>query len=149
MIIYVDGDSCPVVTEILKIGSIYNVELVIVKDYNHELPCFPENGNKISVITVHQGANSADDYIVNSLNPKDIVITNDIGLSTLAISKGAIILNFNGDLINEDNIDFLLMLRHNGAQERKKKIYKHNIKKRNKKDNEIFFDNLKKLIEEL
>ena len=57
MIIFIDGDSCPVIKNTIKISNIYNLKTVVVKDYNHELNV---KGDNLDIVTVSQGSDSAD-----------------------------------------------------------------------------------------
>lgn len=144
MIIFIDGDSCPVIKNTINISNIYNLKTVVVKDYNHELNV---KGDNLDIVTVSQGSDSADLYILNNIKSEDILITNDMGLASIALSKKASILNFNGEDINDFNIDFLLLSRHINKQNRKNNIYSSKFKKRTKEDNLLFEKSLIKLIE--
>lgn len=144
MIVFIDGDSCPVIKNAIKIANNYNLKTIIVKDYNHEMNM---EGNNIEIVTVSQGSDSADLYILNNIKKEDILITNDIGLASIALSKKASILNFNGEVINDFNIDFLLLSRHINKQNRKNNIYSSKFKKRTKENNLLFEKSLIKLIE--
>lgn len=145
MIVFIDGDSCPVIKNSIKISNLYNLKTIVVKDYNHELNI---KGDNIDIVTVSQGSDSADLYILNNIKNKDILITNDIGLASIALSKKANILNFNGERINDFNIDFLLLSRHINKQNRKNNIYSSKFKKRTKEDDLLFEKSLINLIEE-
>lgn len=85
MKIFVDGDSCPVVDKVIKITREYNLEAIIVKNYNHEIW-----SDYATIITVDQGPDSADYYIGNNVAKSDIVVTQDYGLAAIALSKGAL-----------------------------------------------------------
>lgn len=107
MRILIDADGCPVTMEAVKIGNEYGVESIIFCDTSHEF-----NINNVRVITVGKGADSADFALVNETKTGDIVISQDYGLSAMALAKGAIIINQNGLIINDFNIDTLLTSRH-------------------------------------
>lgn len=53
------------------------------------------------------------------IKENDLLITQDYGLSSLAISKGAIVLHPCGKIININNIDTLLVNRYLNRIERK------------------------------
>lgn len=143
MIIFIDGDSCPVMKNTVKIAKEKNIETIIVKDYNHEL-----NIGYGKVVTVSQESDAADIYILNNISNEDILITNDIGLASIALSKKAKVIGFNGNLINNNNIDFLLFTRHVNKLNRKNNIFNSKTKKRTKNDDLSFEKSLNKLIEE-
>ena len=107
MRILIDADGCPVTTQAVKIGNEYGVESIIFCDTSHEF-----NIKNVRVITVGKGADSADFALVNKVQSGDIVISQDYGLSAMALAKGAIIINQNGLIINDFNIDTLLTSRH-------------------------------------
>ena len=91
----------------IKIGNEYGVESIIFCDTSHEF-----NNKNVKVITVGKGADSADFALVNEVKTGDIVISQDYGLSAMVLAKGAIIINQNGLIINDFNIDTLLTSRH-------------------------------------
>lgn len=146
MIIYIDADSCPVIRATLNISNKYNLKTIIVKDYNHNINIHDEN---VEIITVNQDNDAADMYIIKYIKKDDILITNDMGLASIALGKKSKILNFNGVEINDYNIDFLLLSRHENKVNRQKKIYTSKIKKRTKDDNLNFEKNLNDLINKL
>ena len=144
MKIYIDGDGCPVISEIIEISKKYCIETIIVKDYNHEINI---NNEYVKIITVEQGSDFADIYIANNISKGDLLITNDIGLASMVLNKNINILNFNGLKIEESNIEYLLFTRHLGKVNRKNKIYISKFKKRTTEDNLAFERNLTELID--
>ena len=144
MKIYIDGDGCPVISEIIEISKKYCIETIIVKDYNHEINI---NNEYVKIITVEQGSDFADIYIANNISKGDLLITNDIGLASMVLNKNINILNFNGLKIEESNIEYLLFTMHLGKVNRKNKIYISKFKKRTTEDNLAFERNLTELID--
>jgi uncharacterized protein YaiI (UPF0178 family) len=63
------------------------------------------------MITVHDGANIADRYIVNHSQPGDLVITADIPLAAELIAHGVAVVDPRGDEHTLDNIKSRLSLR--------------------------------------
>ena len=107
MKIFIDADGCPVVKITEKIAQQYGVPCVIVCDSAHAF-----NSEYSEVIVTATGADSADYKLVNMLSADDIVITQDYGLATMCLAKGARVLNQNGLIYNDSNIDTLLLSRH-------------------------------------
>ncbi len=142
MRIIIDGDGCPVIDIAIKIAKHYNLEIIIVKDYSHDIW-----DNYATIITVDEGRDSVDLYIVNNVKKNDIVITQDYGLAALVLTKNAKCINQNGKIISSQNIDHLLTQRHLNQQLRKKHKYFTTIKKRNSKQDKCFEQNIKYLIE--
>ena len=140
--IFVDADGCPVTSIAIKLAKEYDLEIIIVKNYAHEI-----QDDYATIVTVDISPDSADYYIVNNLNEGDIVISQDYGFAAMALSKGAISITQNGYIISSENIDNLLASRHiNQKLRREKQIYSK-IKKRNSLANIEFEKNLRSLIE--
>lgn len=133
MIIYVDGDSCPVIPIIKDICNSRDLKYMVISDYNHDLKVPEENR---FIVDCEQ--DEADLYIANRIESDDFLITNDMGLASMVLGKKVTVLNFNGDSINLNNIDVLLFQRHMASRERKNNIYKSKFKKRKKEDDENF-----------
>lgn len=133
MIIYVDGDSCPVIPIIKDICNSRDLKYMVISDYNHNLKVPEENR---FIVDCEQ--DEADLYIANKIESGDFLITNDMGLASMVLGKKVTVLNFNGDSINLNNIDVLLFQRHVASRERKNNIYKSKFKKRKKEDDENF-----------
>ena len=127
MIIYVDGDSCPVIPIIKDICNSRDLKYMVISDYNHDLKVPEENR---FIVDCEQ--DEADLYIANRIESGDFLITNDMGLASMVLGKKVTVLNFNGDSINLNNIDVLLFQRHVASRERKNNIYKSKFKKRKK-----------------
>lgn len=133
MIIYVDGDSCPVIPIIKDICNSRDLKYMVISDYNHDLKVPEENR---FIVDCEQ--DEADLYIANRIESDDFLITNDMGLASMVLGKKVTVLNFNGDSINLNNIDVLLFQRHMASREQKNNIYKSKFKKRKKEDDENF-----------
>lgn len=141
MKILLDGDACPVTDIAIRVAKEYGVEIVLVKNYAHVI-----EDSYATIVTVDIARDSADFYIVNNTEKDDIVITQDYGLSAMALSKGGICINQNGLIISSHNIDELLSRRHiNQKLRREQKIYSK-FKKRDKKADIKFEKSLRKLI---
>lgn len=142
MKILIDADGCPVKQEIVKIAKEFALKVIMIKNISHEIA-----DDYAEVITVDQGRDTADILIVNHSKKNDIVVTQDYGLAALALAKGANVINQDGWLYTNENIDELLMKRHIHAQMRRKhKKYSH-IPKRTKEDNQRFIESFQNLIE--
>lgn len=142
MKIYIDADGCPVVNLTVQIAKEYNIPVIIVKNYAHEI-----TNSYATVVTVDIEADSADYYIINHIEKDDIVVTQDYGVAAITISKEAICITQNGLVISNINIDGLLHSRHMNQQLRKSKKHYSKIKKRTNQDNINFEHQLRSLIE--
>ncbi|ACB85408.1 YaiI/YqxD family protein [Natranaerobius thermophilus] len=141
MKILVDADSCPVKDIVFQVAREYSVKVVVVKDLSHEI-----DSNYAEVITADQGRDSVDLIIVNNTDKGDIVITQDYGLASLALTKQAIVLHPNGWKFTEENIDGLLLNRHINQQIRQRNGRHTKTPKRKSKDDNNFKNLLKEII---
>lgn len=142
MKILVDADGCPVVEIAIKTAKSYDLEIIIVKNFSHELW-----DDYATIVTVDQSPDSADYYIVNHTAKGDIVITQDYGLAAMALAKEALCINQNGLIISSKNINQLLARRHINREIRRKHNKYTKFKKREFKQDSKFEHNLRYLIE--
>ena len=115
MRVFVDGDGCPDLDDIIHICYLYNVDVVVYIDYAHSIL---KEHCKIVVCDI--GNDSVDMRIINDIHKNDILITQDYGLASHALVKGVKVLHVSGQIINNDNIDMFLFSRFLSAKERKK-----------------------------
>ncbi|NMA85321.1 MAG: YaiI/YqxD family protein [Epulopiscium sp.] len=146
MKILIDADGCPVVALTSKISKEYQLDLIIVKNYSHEI-----SDDYATVITVDQSRDSADFYIANKIEQGDIVITQDYGLAAMVLARGGLCINQNGLIISSENIDQLLDRRHLNQELRRKHKQQSfsKFKKRNAKANQSFESSFRALIEKI
>ena len=76
--------------------------------------------------------------LMSLLTADDIVVTQDFGLAAMVLGKGAQVVNQNGLVFTNENIDKLLMERHIGAKVRRGGGRTKGPAKRTKEDNEKF-----------
>ena len=129
MRILIDGDGCPVVDLTIKISRKFNIEVIIMCDTSH---IFNKDGAKTMVFS--KGADSVDFALINILKKDDIVITQDYGLAAMAINKASYVINQNGLIYSNENIDRLLYSRHISKKIRKSGGRTKGPKKRTKED---------------
>lgn len=129
MRILIDGDGCPVVDLTIKISRKFNIEVIIMCDTSH---IFNKDGAKTMVFS--KGADSVDFALINLLKKDDIVITQDYGLAAMAINKAFYVINQNGLIYSNENIDRLLYSRHISKKIRKSGGRTKGPKKRTKED---------------
>lgn len=141
MRILIDGDGCPVIKLSIDIASKFNKKVIIICDTSHNFSKY-----NVETITVSKGCDSADFYIANKVNKGDIVITQDYGLAAMVLSKEAYVINQNGLIYNNENIDQLLFMRHVSKKVRQSGGRTKGPKKRNKEDDLKFEKELTKLI---
>lgn len=144
MKIYVDADGCPVVNLAVKIAKKYNLEIIVVKNFAHEI-----TNSYANIVSVDISRDSADYYIVNQIKKGDIIITQDYGLAAMCLSKEAIPINQNGLVFSINNIDGMLNRRHLHQQLRKQNKYYGKFKKRSSEADREFERSLGNLIGQL
>jgi uncharacterized protein YaiI (UPF0178 family) len=110
MQIWVDADACPVVIKEILFRAAKRVEVKTTLVANQELQV--PGSDFIDTVQVRSGLDVADNYIVQHLNPGDLVVTADIPLAAAAIEKGAYALNPRGEFYSESNIRERLSLRN-------------------------------------
>lgn len=69
-----------------------------------------------TVITVSQGADAADYKLIELASPGDLIITQDYGVASMVLGKGAFALSNEGLIFTADNIDQLLFERYLGRR---------------------------------
>lgn len=133
MKILVDADACPVKEIIVRRAQQRNIPVTMLIDTSHIL-----NDGYSQVITVDKGRDSADIRLVNLIEPGDLVVTQDFGVAAMALAKGAKVLNQNGMVYDNSNMDRLLFERALGQEVRRAGGRTGKIKKRTKADDEAF-----------
>jgi len=107
MRILIDADGCPVVGICLKLSQTYRVACILLCDTAHE---FHREGAETLVFD--KGADSVDFAIANRVTQEDLVVTQDYGLASMCLAKGAQVIHQNGWMYTRDNIDALMFERH-------------------------------------
>ncbi|WP_038471054.1 YaiI/YqxD family protein [Candidatus Izimaplasma sp. HR1] len=119
MRIMVDADACPVKEIIIKLAKKYELEVHMFFDNSHVY----KDGYS-TVYILDKGADSVDYALINKSFKGDIVVTQDYGVATMALSKRAYPINQNGLIYNDDNIMSLLTQRATNQKLRKHKKMK-------------------------
>ena len=109
MHIYIDADACPkVIKDVLyKAVERLQVHMTLVADQFMRIP----QSQYVKSVKVPSGIDAADDKIVELAEPGDLVVTADIPLADLIVSKGAFAINPRGELYTEQNIKERLAVR--------------------------------------
>ena len=127
--LYIDADACPVTREALACARQARVPVVIVGNTTQNLarhirrsdPRDAEHargrdathpGFWVEVLDVSIGADSADFAIVERLQPDDVVVTQDIGLASMVLGRGAAAIGVRGRIYSRATIDIDLFIRH-------------------------------------
>jgi uncharacterized protein YaiI (UPF0178 family) len=105
--IFIDGDACPVKDETYVVAGRYGVPVALVANSRIHIP----EGLGVEMIVVDQGADAADDWIVENLRRYDVVVTADIPLAARCLAAGAFAIGTNGRVFSEDSIGVLVATR--------------------------------------
>lgn len=141
MKILIDADGCPVVKQTIEIAKENKIEVIVFCDTSHII-----NSDYAKTITVSKGADSVDFALVNQVSRGDIVVTQDYGLSAMALSKGGKPITQNGLIVNDSNLTMLLATRHESKKVRMSGVHLKGPKKRTNENDNAFIDSLYKLI---
>ena len=114
MQILVDADACPVVGIVEKLARERKIPVILLCDTNHVL-----NSEYSEVRVIGAGADAVDFALVSLCRKGDIVVTQDYGLAALCLARAARVLDQNGRVYDESNIDALLSMRHLAAKARR------------------------------
>jgi len=100
--IYVDGDACPVRTEVYRVADRLGLKVFVVS--NGSRPILPVRSPNVSMVTVGEGSDKADDWIAERIMRADVCITSDIPLASRCIAKGAAAVSPVGKIWTQANI---------------------------------------------
>jgi uncharacterized protein YaiI (UPF0178 family) len=110
--IYVDGDACPVREEVFRVATRLQLPVFVVS--NGSRPIRPPGLPNVTMITVGEGADVADDWIAARIAPPDVCVTSDIPLAARCLEKGARAVSNTGRAWTPDNIGSALAGREIG-----------------------------------
>lgn len=121
--LFIDADACPVTREALDAARHAGIPAVIAGNTTQNLtrhirrddPRRPEDarcGFWVDLLDVSVGADSADFAIIERLDPHDVVVTQDIGLASMVLGRGAAAISVRGHVFRRETIDMELFVRH-------------------------------------
>ena len=105
--LFVDGDACPVKAEVEKVAVRHGLAVTIVSNGGLR----PSANPLLRHVIVAEGADAADDWIVENIASGDICITADIPLAGRCLDKGAKVLGPNGKPFTLEGIGMALGMR--------------------------------------
>lgn len=141
MALLVDGDACPDLIEIKNLAQQNHVEMIVFIDYAHYI-----QDDYFKTVLCEIGSDSVDLVLLKWICSGDLVISQDYGLASLALSKGAKVLHVSGKIINNENIDQLLMTRYVAAKQRRSGKRTRGPAKRTDEVREYFLKQLERLL---
>ena len=105
--LFVDGDACPVKAEVEKVAARHGLAVTIVSNGGLR----PSANPLLRHVIVAEGADVADDWIVDNISTGDICITADIPLASRCLDQGARVLGPNGKPFTPEGIGMALGMR--------------------------------------
>ena len=110
MRLFIDGDAFPNLLKPIILRAIEKQKIDTIVIANKKVTI--GSSNYIKYIIVDQGADEADDKIVEMLEENDLVITADIPLADRTIEKNAHAIDHRGAMYTQDNIKQYLAIRN-------------------------------------
>jgi uncharacterized protein YaiI (UPF0178 family) len=105
--IFVDGDACPVKAEVERVADRHGLTVYIVTNGGVR----PSANPRVHHVIVTAGADAADDWIAERIQPFDIAITADIPLASRCLKQQASVIGPSGKKFTEDTIGMALGIR--------------------------------------
>ena len=107
MKVLIDADACPVVDIAVRLCADFAMECLLFCDTAHQI-----HRDDAQTLVFDKGADSVDFALVNRVEEGDIVVTQDYGLASMCLGKGARVIHQDGWEYNEYNISGLMEQRH-------------------------------------
>ena len=109
--IFIDADACPVTRDAIAVARTHSLPVVLVANESQNLSNYAGRAG-VETLQVGSGRDSADFAMVPRLSPGDIVVTADLGLAAMALSRGCQVLSPRGREYLPALIDAELAVRH-------------------------------------
>lgn len=109
--IFIDADACPVTRDAIAVARAHSLPVVLVANESQNLSRYAGRPG-VEILQVGSGRDSADYAMVPRLAPGDLVVTADIGLAAMALSRGCRALSPRGREYLPALIDAELAVRH-------------------------------------
>jgi len=110
MKLWIDADAAPRDAKelVFRASKRLGIEVTLVANQSIGVP----PGNRLTqVVTVRDGANVADQYIVEHAQPGDVVLTADIPLAAQLVAKEVFVLDPRGEIYDDRNVGARLAAR--------------------------------------
>ncbi|WP_170007700.1 YaiI/YqxD family protein [Bacillus fonticola] len=142
--VWVDADACPLTEEIETLCASVGVSVQFVASYDH----FSLNKSEAWTF-IERGSEAVDLYIMSRVRRGDGAITQDIGLGSVLLSKGVLVITPRGKILEEDTVDIQLAFRYEAQKMRRRGNYGKGPKKWSKDDEICFFSSFEKMLSNL
>ncbi len=105
--IYVDADACPVKEEAIRVAERHGLRITFVSNGGLR----PSRDPMIRNVVVPQGADAADDWIVENADAGDVAVTADIPLAARLVEKAVHVIGPTGRPFRPETIGMALAMR--------------------------------------
>lgn len=109
--VFVDADACPVTRDAIAVARSCSTNVVLVANQSQNLAQYAGRAG-VEILQVASGKDSADFAMVPRLSPGDVVVTGDIGLAAMALSRGTRVISPRGREYSALTIDAELAVRY-------------------------------------
>ena len=109
--VFVDADACPVTRDAIAVARSRSLSVVLVANESQNLARYAGRTG-VELLQVGSGQDSADFAMVPRLAPGDVVVTADLGLAAMALSRRCRVLSPRGREYLPAIIDAELAVRH-------------------------------------
>ena len=141
--LYVDADACPVREEAVRVASRHGLRTHMVSDGGIR----PSQDPAVNVVFVTGGADAADDWIAERIQPGDVCVTNDIPLASRCLERGAKAIKPNGEMFTEAGIGMALAQRELMQSLRETGAVTGGPRPFSKRDRSVFLDRLEAAVQ--
>ena len=129
----IDADACPVVDIAVKLCRKQHISCFLLCDTAHTM-----HRDGAETLVFDKGADSVDFALVNRVQPGDVVITQDYGLASMCLARGARVLHQDGWEYTAYNIQALLFQRHESKKYRQSGGHIKGPRKHTKQQDQAF-----------
>lgn len=109
--LFIDADACPVTRDAIALARSRSLPTVLVANQSQNLSRYVGRAG-VEILQVASGQDSADFAMVPRLAEGDVVVTGDLGLAAIALSRGCRVLSPRGRQYLPATIDAELAVRH-------------------------------------
>jgi uncharacterized protein len=109
--VFIDADACPVTRDAIAVARARALPVVLVANHSQNLARYAGRTG-VEIMQVASGQDSADFAMVPRLGLGDIVVTQDIGLAAMALSRGCLAVSPRGRRFLAATIEGELAIRY-------------------------------------
>ncbi len=145
--LWIDADGCPAPVKdlVFRTAERRQIETILVANQSIWVPA----SDLIHRITVSDGADVADDTIIEHLRSGDVVITGDIPLASRVVEQGGIAIGTRGELYDDKSVHGRLASRNLMEQLRSSGLETGGPKPFDQKDAQAFANQLDRTLTRL